>query len=112
VWKAWRELGELNASTTFMSRQVGRLRWDITVDGEPLDPDTADELIAAVTGPDGPAAVTSRMALHVLVAGHFRYVQDTGGTWRVVVPGKRPPAHRHSQPCRRRVDGPAAAARP
>lgn len=76
----WRASGELHYATTFMARQVGRLRWDVTIAGTTLEPEASDEIIARVTGTDGPAIVTAAMALHSQVAGDYLYrrLADTG----------------------------------
>lgn len=82
AWKIWRQLGEMHYATTFMARQMTRLRWDVSVDGEEVDRDDADELIRAVTDQD-PGGVARDLSLHMTVAGEAWYIRNEDG-WRIV----------------------------
>lgn len=90
AWKVWRHLGEVHFSSTFMARQVGRLDWDVTIDGVEQDRDTSEEIIKLVTAPEHPAIAIRTMALHHQVAGQYLYVRHReDGTWRVVSTTRR-----------------------
>lgn len=88
VWRLWRTLGELHYSTTFMARQVGRLAWRVTIGGSEVSPDDAASMIGSVTAPGRPATVTAAMALHMQVAGQFRYVHTDADGWQVLSAGR------------------------
>lgn len=89
VWTVWRQSGEVHYSTTFMARQVGRLSWRVTLAGEQVDPSDAADLIDRVTWPDGPAKITAAMALHMQVAGEYRYRHDPDTDAWQVTPARR-----------------------
>lgn len=82
AWRLWRVLGVLQAPTGFKARQVGRLNWNVTVDGRQLEPDAADAAMESITAPLGPAAVTSRIALNLEVAGQMFYAR-VADEWKV-----------------------------
>lgn len=88
VWEIWRRLGEVHYSTTFMARQVSRLDWKVAIGGETLDDEQADEALAIVSGPASPSEQVAAMALHIQVAGAYRYRHSTTTGWDVVPPGK------------------------
>lgn len=83
LWGLWDTVGELHFATTFLARQVGRVRWNVTIDGEPLDDDKSDAEIANITSPLGPRIIAEQMALHFQVPGRFWYLNFADRGWDV-----------------------------
>lgn len=83
VWEIWRRLGEVHYSTSFMARQVGRLDWRITVEGTTLDDDAVVDALGIVTEPASVSEQVSNMALHMQVAGAYRYRHSADAGWEV-----------------------------
>lgn len=91
AWRIWRSVPEVHFSTSTMARQVGRLRWDVTIGDadEPLPQEESDRIIAEVTYPHGPEFVSALMALHRQVAGEYWYCryepteERPNGGWEV-----------------------------
>lgn len=70
AWRVWRATGEIHYVTTQQARLVSRLHWDVRVNGADLDPEAADELLAAAFGADLPE-LARQAALHLEVAGAY-----------------------------------------
>lgn len=84
AWDLWRIVGVLHYPTSFMAEQVGRVRWDVHKDGEPLDEDESDEVMRTVTEPQPPSEMSRRIALNLEVAGELFYVHDREKGWSTV----------------------------
>lgn len=75
AWRLWRILGVLHYPTTFKAKQVGRLGWNVEVNGEQVEPEQAEQMMKAVTSPLGPREATKRLALLFEVAGDAYYAR-------------------------------------
>jgi hypothetical protein len=75
AWRLWRILGVLHYPTSFKAKQVGRLKWNVEVDGNLLEPEQAEETIKAVTQPLSIGEAARRIALNLEVAGEVWYAR-------------------------------------
>jgi hypothetical protein len=82
AWRLWRILGVLQFPTSFKAKQVGRLGWNVVVNGEQLEPDAAKAAMDSVTQPLGVGEVTERLALNLEVAGQVFYAR-VADEWKV-----------------------------
>lgn len=82
AWRLWRILGVLHYPTSFKAKQVGRLKWKVTVDGKELDEEQGEEVVKAVTSPLTPREAARRLALNYEVAGEVYYAR-TQDAWDV-----------------------------
>lgn len=85
AWMHWRTMGELHYATSFMARQVGRLAWDVVINGRKLvRPTNKDwpDILDEATFVEGVRATVHDMTLQFLVAGAFHYVR-VGEEWQV-----------------------------
>lgn len=82
AWRLWYILGVLRAPTSFKAKQVGRLKWNVEVNGELLEPEQGDKMLDAVTGPASLRATSERLALNFEVAGEVYYVRKAD-EWNV-----------------------------
>lgn len=84
LWQYWRIVGELHFATTFLARQVARVRWNVEVNGQRLSDDKADEYIADLTMPRGSRNVAEALALNFQVPGRMWYLHQPTTGWEVV----------------------------
>lgn len=82
AWRLWRILGVLQFPTGFKARQVSRLDWNVTVNGELLEPEDAKRATDSITAPFGQAQVTESLALNFIVAGQVFYAR-IANEWKV-----------------------------
>lgn len=90
AWQFWRCLGEIHYPTSHLARQVGRLGWDVTIDGRQLTAERAEELLAEVTAGLGVVEASRRLALNLQVGSEAWYIEDPVGNFQVysvVTPG-------------------------
>lgn len=83
AWRLWRLLGVVHQPTTVKAKQVGRVAWNVEVDGELMDEDKAAEVLDAITQPLGVHEAARRLALNLEVAGQVYYTR-TSDEWAVV----------------------------
>jgi hypothetical protein len=78
AWNLWPQLGELYFPSTYLARQVSRVKWDVLVDGDLLDDDSdrRDEIMGRVTQGLGEEEASNRIAINLMVAGEGNYVQE------------------------------------
>ena len=79
AWRYWHKLGELRFPTSHLARQVTRIIWNITENGNELDPKEAKALIDAVTVGLGEDEASRLIALNLQVAGEGNYVKVKKG---------------------------------
>lgn len=84
LWQYWRVVGELHFATTFLARQVARVRWDVEINGQRQSDDKADEIIADLTAPRGVRNIAEALALNFQVTGRMWYLQQPTTGWEVV----------------------------
>jgi hypothetical protein len=82
AWRLWRILGVLYFPTSAKAKQVGRLLWNVNVNGNQLEPEAAEEAIKAITAPITPAEASRRLALNLEVAGQVWYAR-AADEWNV-----------------------------
>lgn len=80
AWRLWRLLGVVHFPTSFKANQVGRLAWNVEVNGELLEPEAGMELLDAITAPLGVEEAARRIALNLEVAGQVYYARS-GDEW-------------------------------
>jgi hypothetical protein len=80
AWAYWGRLGELMDPTTQQANLVGRLQWNVVVDGKQLErsnqdntPDEVDDYLAQVTEGVGRIEALRLLTLNVQVAGECWY---------------------------------------
>lgn len=84
LWQYWRAVGELHFATTFLARQVGRVRWNVTIGTDRLSDDKADAFIEDLTMPRGPRFIAEALALNFQVPGRMWYLHQPTTAWEVV----------------------------
>lgn len=85
AWMHWRTMGELHYATSFMARQVGRLAWDVVINGTKLERAPNRQwpaILEGATFPEGVRDTVEDMTLQYLVPGAFHYVR-VGEEWQV-----------------------------
>lgn len=85
AWRLWRILGILNAPTSFKAEQVGRLGWNVIVDGNQLEPEQALEAMEAITTGLGVREAARRIALNLEVVAEVFYARKAD-EWNVYGP--------------------------
>lgn len=87
AWRLWRILGVLNAPTSAKAKQVGRLKWNVEVNGALLEPEAADAAMRAITQPLSVREASRRIALSLEVAAEVFYAR-IADQWNVFSPTK------------------------
>lgn len=82
AWRLWRLLGIVHFPTSFKAKQVGRLAWNVEINGEPLDEEAAEQALEAITKPLGTQEAARRIALNLEVAGQVFYTRSAD-MWNV-----------------------------
>lgn len=86
AWEAYRWVGEVHYATNQQARLVGRLDWEIAVDGgEPMDTESSDALLSAAFG-DNLRDMSIKGAVHLTVAGAYNLVRtrpNDNTSWQV-----------------------------
>lgn len=84
AWDLWRNVGEIHYPTTQQARLVGRLGWNVIVNGNELEDDPAEQVLTAAFGS---AAVLRDLsvnaAIHMQVAGGY-HLAKTGDQWEIL----------------------------
>lgn len=87
AWTVWRPrsgVGEIHYTTTQQARLASRLDWNVTVAGQELDHDQAEDTLKTAFG-NGLADLVRKMALHLQVAGAYFLIRDReSAEWSVV----------------------------
>lgn len=82
AWKVWREVGEIHYATTQQARVLSRIGWDISLNGNQVEPDMAEEMMKAAFGKNF-RDLSRQMALHLQVAGAYMLVR-ADDSWHVL----------------------------
>lgn len=82
AWRVWRATGEIHYVTTQQARLVSRLNWDVSIDGNELEPEAAVQLMEAAFGNDLPE-LARQAALHLEVAGAY-LLSRIDGEWEIL----------------------------
>ena len=82
AWKIWREVGEIHYATTQQARVLSRIGWDISLNGNPMEPDDAEEMMKAAFGKNY-RDLSRQMSIHLQVAGAYRLVR-ADDKWHVL----------------------------
>lgn len=83
AWFYWHKLGEIRFPTEHLARQVGRLDWDVYVDGTQLSEDEALEFMDEITLGLGRREASRMLALNLQVPGEGWYLEKRPSVWAV-----------------------------
>lgn len=82
AWKVWREVGEIHYATSQQARVLSRVQWDVSLNGNDLEPEMAEDMMKAVFGKNY-RDLARQKALHLQVAGAYMFVREND-KWQVL----------------------------
>lgn len=90
AWRFWHILGEIRFPTEHLARQLGRLEWDVEINGVQIPKEEARAILDEVTYGIGLEEASRLGGLNLQVAGEGWWLEDEPGIFQfysVVTPG-------------------------